>query len=122
MWREQLAYVERRTREPQTTPVPGTQATTLTSRDVTQKARLLSKPEPQYTDAARRAGVQGTVVLRGIFSSDGIVRNLYVLQALPFGLTTNVINAARKIRFTPATKDGHDVSMYIQLEYNFNLF
>jgi outer membrane biosynthesis protein TonB len=44
------------------------------------------------------------------------------MQALPYGLTTRAVRAARQIRFTPAEKDGKPVSMYIQLEYNFNLY
>jgi TonB family protein len=91
-------------------------------RDVTEKARVLSKPEPQYTESARRYAVQGTVILRAIFSSSGEVNSIKVVKKLPHGLTQRAIAAARQIKFTPASKDGHAVSMYIQLEYNFNLY
>jgi hypothetical protein len=37
-------------------------------------------------------------------------------------LTERAIAAARQIKFSPATKDGHAVSMYIELQYNFNLY
>jgi TonB family protein len=120
-WRQQLAYIEERASEPVTTEAPRPPLA-LTGREVTQKARVLSKPEPQYTDAARMAGIQGTVIIRAIFSADGEVKHLYVLDALPFGLTTNAMQAARRIKFAPATRDGRAVSMYIQLEYNFNLY
>jgi len=102
--------------------IAGTVPLALSSREVTTKARVLSKPEPSYTEAARRAGVQGTVVLRAVFSADGEVKSVRVGQALPFGLTTAAIEAAHRIKFTPATKDGQPVSMFIQLEYNFNLY
>ena len=91
-------------------------------RDVTQKARVLSKPEPTYTESARKFGVQGTVVLRVVFSKDGEVTNIYVSRKLPHGLTQQSIKAARGIKFSPALKDDHPVSMYMQLEYNFNLY
>lgn len=95
---------------------------TFNGREVTQKARVLSKPEPQYTESARKYSVQGTVILRAIFSSSGEVSRITVVQRLPHGLTERAIAAARGIKFIPAQKDGHAVSMYIQLEYNFNLY
>ena len=90
--------------------------------EVTTKARVLSKPEPSYTESARRAQVTGTVVLRAVFAADGGVRNILVIEGLPNGLTERAIAAARLIRFTPAMIDGKAVSMFIQLEYNFNLY
>lgn len=91
-------------------------------KDVTSKARVLSKPEPQYTEEARKNQVTGTVILRAVFSSSGQVTNISARAGLPYGLTERAIAAARQIKFTPATKDGRPVSMYIQLEYNFNLY
>lgn len=91
-------------------------------RDVTSKARLLSKPEPQYTEDARKNQIVGTVVLKVVFSSNGTVTNIRTVSGLPYGLTERAIAAARQIKFQPATKDGHPVSMWMQLEYNFNLY
>lgn len=90
--------------------------------DVTTKARVLEKPEPVYTESARRSAVTGTVVLRAVFAADGTIRHILVLSGLPQGLTEQAINAARRIKFVPATIDGRPVSMFIQLEYNFNLY
>jgi TonB family protein len=83
---------------------------------------VLAKPEPQYTDEARRNQITGTVVLRVVFSRFGDVTNVRAVQSLPFGLTEKAIAAARQIRFLPAIKDGRPVSVYMQLEYNFNLY
>ena len=91
-------------------------------RDVTTKARLLSKPEPQYTEEARKNQITGTVVLKVVFASSGQITNIQTMRGLPYGLTEKAIAAARNIRFEPATKDGHKVSMWMQLEYNFNLY
>lgn len=91
-------------------------------KEVTSKARVLSKPEPQYTEEARKNQVTGTVVLRAVFTAGGQVTNIRAVSGLPYGLTERAIAAARQIKFSPATKDGHAVSMYIQLEYNFNLY
>jgi TonB family protein len=94
----------------------------FSAKEVTTKARIVSKPEPSYTEDARRHNVVGTVVLRAVFAFDGTVRNIVVFRGLPDGLNEKVIQAARKIKFIPATKDGRPVSMYMQLEYNFNLY
>ena len=94
----------------------------FSAKEVTTRARVLSKPEPQYTEKARGNRITGTVVLRAIFAADGKVRAIRPVKALPDGLTLMAIEAARRIRFVPATKDGRPVSMYIQLEYNFNLY
>jgi len=94
----------------------------FTGKDVTTKARLISKPEPQYTEDARKNQITGTVVLKCVFSSNGSVTGIKTVSGLPYGLTERAIAAARQIKFVPATKDGHQVSMWMQLEYNFNLY
>ncbi|HEX8746693.1 MAG TPA: energy transducer TonB [Pyrinomonadaceae bacterium] len=93
-----------------------------TTKDVTSKARILSRPEPQYTEEARRNQVTGTVILRAVFSAGGSVTNIKAVKGLPDGLTEKAIAAARQIKFVPAQKDGRNVSQYIQIEYNFNLY
>src|SRR5205085_7250889 len=90
--------------------------------EVTQKALILSRPEPQYTEEARQNQVTGTVVLKAVFSSSGEVTNISAVRSLPYGLTERAMAAARTIKFSPAMKDGRAVSQYIQLEYNFNLY
>ena len=95
---------------------------TFTNREVEQRARLLSKPEPHYTEEARRNQISGTVMLRVVFSSTGEVVQINALRTLPFGLTERAIAAARQIKFVPAMKGGRPVSVHMQLEYNFNLY
>lgn len=94
----------------------------VSGKEATTKARILSKPEPTYTEDARRNQITGTVVLRCIFAADGTVKHILVLNGLPDGLTEMAIKAARKIKFVPASIDGRPVSMFMQLEYNFNLY
>ena len=92
------------------------------NKETTRKARLAMKPEPNYTEQARQNQVMGTVVLKAVFSSDGSVKNIKLVSGLPHGLTEKAIDAASKIKFLPALKDGKKVSIYMTLEYNFNLF
>lgn len=98
---------------------PGAEQLVFSAKEVTTKVRVLSKPEPQYTNDARAIGVTGTVVLRCIFTADGAVKHFLIVRSLPSGLTEQSIAAARRIKFVPATKDGRPVSTYIQLEYHF---
>jgi len=90
--------------------------------DGIKKARILSKPEPQYTDAARKNQITGTVILRAIFGADGNVHAVIPIRLLPDGLTDRAYAAVRQIRFEPAIKDGHPVAVAVQIEYNFNLY
>ncbi len=94
----------------------------FTGREVNQKAIVMSKPEPTYTEEARQAETTGTVVLRVVFSDTGEVIKIRAVSGLPHGLTERAIGAARQIKYIPAIKDGQFVSTYIQLEYNFNLY
>jgi TonB family protein len=90
--------------------------------EVTQKARLLSKPPPSYTQEARKNQVSGTVVLRVVLAASGEVTNITAIKGLPDGLTERAIAAARQIKFVPAMKDGHAVSQFVQVEYSFSLY
>ena len=95
---------------------------TISGKEVTRKARLAMKPEPRYTEDARQNGITGTVVLKVLFSYDGSVKHITTVSGLPYGLTQKSIEVARRIKFIPAVKDGKYVSMWMQLEYNFNLY
>ena len=90
--------------------------------EIDQKVRLLEKPEARYTERARFEKTAGTVVLKAVFTADGQVVNIRILDPLPHGLTEVSIEAARKIKFIPAVKDGKPVSVWLQLVYNFNLY
>jgi tetratricopeptide (TPR) repeat protein len=92
------------------------------SGDVMQRAVVTSKPEPSYTTLARQNNVKGVVRLRAVLAADGHVRYIIPIKRLPDGLTEQSIEAARQIKFTPATIDGRPVSQFIVLEYNFNIY
>ena len=103
-------------------PQPTDYSRNFNAKDVTVKARILSKPEPQYTERARLHGVQGTLVLKAVLNSSGEVTNISCVSRLPYGLNEKSIFAAKGIKFTPAQKDGHAVSQWILIEYNYSLF
>lgn len=96
--------------------------TVYSGRDVDKKAKLQSYPPPEQPDTGKSKPITGTVILKVVFTADGRVTNIQVVKGLPNGITDRAIEAAKKIKFIPATKDGKFVSMWMQLEYNFNLY
>jgi TonB family protein len=90
--------------------------------EVLQKAVITFKPEPNYTEEARRNNVTGSVRLRAVLAADGRVRHIAVIKRLPDGLTDKSIAAARLIKFMPAKVDGRPVSQFVVLEYNFDIY
>lgn len=108
---------------PTPTPAPAVDPNRVYSnREVSEGARISSKPKPSYTDAARQNQVVGVVVLKVILKFDGSIGSISVVSGLPNGLTEQAIAAARNIKFTPAQKDGVPVSVSVQVEYVFNLY
>jgi TonB family protein len=76
---------------------------------------------PQYPLTARRAGVQGPVVLRGIVRRDGTIDNVEVIKDLPYGLGDAARDAVSRWRFRPATYRGDPIDVYYTVTVNFRL-
>ena len=93
----------------------------LTVRDVERRPFIAMRPEPDYTEEARTNQLEGIVLLKAVFAADGTVTDIRVASGLPHGLEEKAIEAAKKIKFIPAVKDGKFVSTWMQLEYHFNL-
>jgi TonB family protein len=72
------------------------------------------------TAEALNNGTTGTVRLSVLLSSDGVVRDIRVIEGLPDGLTESAIDAASRIVFRPAQVDGFGVSQRVELEYAFD--
>jgi TonB family protein len=90
--------------------------------EVTVKPRILAKPDPRYTEEARRGRVSGQVVVGVVLCATGKVADVEVIKGLPAGLSEEAVRAARRIRFEPGRKDGEDVSVRVRVVYTFELF
>jgi TonB family protein len=90
--------------------------------DRATRPAILYREKAQYTQEARDNNVEGEVILSAVFGSDAQIRDIEVVQGLPYGLTENAIEAAKRIRFEPATKDGRPASVRGRLEFHFNLY
>jgi TonB family protein len=79
------------------------------------------KPEPEYSEEARKAKFQGTVLLSIVILPDGTTSNIRVVRPLGLGLDEKAIEAVRKWKFKPSLKDGRPVPVSAQVEVNFRL-
>ena len=91
-------------------------------RGVTQGMKIISKPRPGYTDAARQNNIQGTVILRVTFLASGQIGSVSVVKGLPNGLSEKAIAAAKGINFEPAKTNGVGQSVTKQVEYSFSIY
>jgi TonB family protein len=82
---------------------------------------LVYKVEPEYSEEARKAKYQGTVVLYVEVDANGKARNLRVIRSLGLGLDEKAIEAVNKWKFKPGFKDGRPVTVAATIEVNFRL-
>ena len=82
---------------------------------------LLSKTEPEYSEEARAAKYQGTVVVYVEIGPDGVAHNAQITRSLGMGLDQKALDAISQWRFKPGTKDGVPVTVSASIEVNFRL-
>lgn len=78
------------------------------------------KPEPMYSEEARKAKYQGTVVLWIVVDAQGNVGNVRVVKPLGLGLDEKAVETLRTWKFRPATRNG--VPVPVSVEVTFRLF
>lgn len=76
---------------------------------------------PRYPMNARRAGAQGSVVVRGIVRRDGTIDNVEIIKDLDYGLGEAARQAVSQWRFRPATYRGEPIDVYYTVTVNFRL-
>jgi len=84
--------------------------------------KVIYNPDPEYSDEARKAKIQGTCVLWLIVGPDGRPRDIKVQRTLGMGLDEKAIEAVKTWRFDPARKDGQAVAVPINVEVSFRLY
>jgi periplasmic protein TonB len=84
--------------------------------------RVIFQPEIEFSEEARKAKYQGTCVLALVVDAQGRPTNIRVTSSLGMGLDEKAIEAAKKYRFEPGSKNGHPVAVEIALEVDFHLY
>jgi TonB family protein len=83
--------------------------------------KRILKVEPEYTDRARAAKLEGVVVLNVVIDEEGIPRDPLVVRWLGMGLDGKALEAVRQWRFRPAMEDGEPVRLAVVVEVTFRL-
>jgi TonB family protein len=81
----------------------------------------VSKCQPRYTEEARQAKVQGTVVLYVEITPEGRANNVKVLRSLGTGLDESAVDGVKQWRFKPGEKWGQPTTTQATIEVNFRL-
>jgi periplasmic protein TonB len=79
------------------------------------------RPEPEYSEEARKAKWQGAVLLSLVVDENGVPQDIKVIRSLGLGLDQKAIEAVQKWRFKPGQKDGKAVPVSANIEVNFRL-
>jgi TonB family protein len=88
---------------------------------IQQRPRLLNRVYPSYTELARKNKVSGQVKMEILVGEDGIVREAKIIEGLPDGLNDEAIRAAHKMRFSPATRNGVPIEVWVGINMVFSL-
>lgn len=80
---------------------------------------FLKREPPLYTAEAERAELSATVEIEAVFGDDGKVRDPKITRWAGYGLDQSALQAAERLRFTPATINGRPISVKGALRYNF---
>ncbi len=105
---------------PEAPPDPEPQGPIEVGGDVTKPIKIHA-PQPNYTEIARKARIEGLVIVQAIIDKRGDVTNVKVIKDLPMGLTEEAVKAIKQWKFKPATLRGKPVDVYYNLTVNFRL-
>ena len=104
------------------TPAPQTEPKKVAAKEPpTTPVEILSKPKPTYTDEGRKLKIEGEVRLEVLFTANGQVHVIRVVQGLGHGLDEQAIRAAEQIKFKPAQREGQSVDSNATLHIIFQL-
>jgi protein TonB len=79
--------------------------------------RILEFDPPEYPAAAREAGVEGTVRVAVLVGEDGRALEVRLDQGIDsqIGLEQDLVEAARRALYEPASRDGEPVRMWYRI-------
>ncbi len=87
---------------------------------VSDKPELLKKVAPAYPELARKAQVEGVVVVKILIDTNGDIEDAQIFKSIPM-LDRAAIDAAMKFKFTPGKQRDRFVKVWMKLPFKFNL-
>lgn len=84
--------------------------------------RQIYHREPEFSEAARVAKFQGTILLQLVVNKEGAPTDIQISRPLGYGLDAKAVEAVRSWTFSPAEKDGVPVNVAIAVEVDFHLY
>jgi TonB family protein len=82
---------------------------------------VLRKIDPEYSNEARRAKMEGIVLLGVVIGSDGLAHDVTVIHPAGLGLDEKAVESVKKWKFQPGSRNGEPVSVRASIEVNFRL-
>ncbi len=117
-WRAYFADLEGKTYDP-----PSSLGTVYrVEPHVISAPRTVNAPAPEYSDEARRAGLQGSAILWLVVDAAGAPQDVQIQRPLGLGLDEKAVERIRTWTFEPGKKDGQPVPVKINVEVSFRLY
>jgi TonB family protein len=85
------------------------------------RPQIIAQTRPEYTVEARKARLQGTVILEVMIDREGCIQQARVLKGLPMGLDQAALDAVKQWVFLPARLDSKPVAVFYVLTTSFQL-
>jgi TonB family protein len=82
----------------------------------------LFQPEAEYTDAARKAKINGSCLVSLIVDPQGMPQNVRITKSLDPGLDQTAIIAVNRYRFRPAMQCGKPVPVIVTIEVTYKIW
>lgn len=107
--------------QPTAPPSVGDQGPVRSVAQVGQMPRMKTVVKPAYPEAAKRANVEGVVILQVEIDASGTVMDAQVVKSLGSGCDEAALEAVKQTSFVPAYEDGKPVPVRIRIPYRFKI-
>lgn len=83
--------------------------------------KVLTRVQPEYTEVARLAKLQGTLIISSVVNKAGELEIQQIIEPLGLGLDDSAVESMRRWKFEPARRNGEPVNVLLKIEINFSL-
>jgi TonB family protein len=84
--------------------------------------KLVTRVDPEYSEAARVLRYSGVVLLRFRVGANGVPSQVRILRPVGLGLDERAVAAVSQYRFQPAMRGGSPVAVDLNVEVSFHIF